>query len=85
ARDTTSPGYLVDGAVAWDQQTIDALVDDDLDGLLALGPVEAGRVGARSWAPLVVLLHLARAAGLRLDAPQLWAPRGVGQLVASSR
>ncbi|MEX1177974.1 MAG: hypothetical protein WEB09_05895 [Nitriliruptor sp.] len=85
ARDTSSPGYEVDGAVAWDEAVRDALAAGDLEALLALGPGEAVRVGARGWAPLVVLSHLARASGSRLGDPQLSAPRGVGQLVAASR
>jgi hypothetical protein len=85
SRDATSPGYLVEGATAWDDAVVAALAADDLEALTALGPAEAGRVGARGWSSLVVLLHVARAAGSRLADPRLSAPRGVGQLVAVSR
>jgi hypothetical protein len=84
SRDASSPGYLVEGATAWDDAVVAALEAGDLDALAALGPAEARRVGARGWSALVVLLHVARAAGLRLEEPRLSAPRGVGQLVAVS-
>jgi hypothetical protein len=85
SRAVTSPGYLVDGAVAWDDAALAALGAGDLEAFAALGPAEARRVGARGWSSLLVLLHLARAARLQLDEPRLHAPRGVGQLVAASR
>jgi hypothetical protein len=85
SRDASSPGYLVEGAVAWDGAMVAALEASDLDALAALGPAEARRVGARGWSSLVVLAHVARGARLRLDQPRLSAPRGVGQLVAVSR
>lgn len=85
SRDASSPGYLVEGAVAWDDAVLTALAAGDLESLAALGPAEAGRVGSRGWSSLLVLLHVARAARLALDPPSLSAPRGVGQLVAVSR
>jgi hypothetical protein len=84
SRDTTSPGYLVDGATAWDDAAVGALREGDLDAFAALGPAEARRVAARGWAPLLFLLHLAETAELRLSGTELHAPRGVGQLVATS-
>jgi hypothetical protein len=85
SRETTSPGYLVDGAVAWDEAVVAALRAGDAESFAALGPGEARRVAARGWAPLAVLLAVARAAELRFDRLELTAPRGVGQLVAASR
>jgi hypothetical protein len=84
ARELTSPGYLVEGAMAWDEAAVAALASGDLDAFAALGPADARRVVARGWAPLTLALQLAHAAGLRLDRVELHAPRGVGQLVASS-
>lgn len=84
ARDTTSPGYLVEGAVEFDDAALAAVRATDVDALAELGPERAGLVVARGWAPLVVLLHLARRAGLKIEHADLLAPRGVGQLVASS-
>ncbi len=81
-RDRTSPGYLVHGAIDWDTAAAAAVRDTDLDALAALGPDEARRVQARGWAPLVVLLHVARTEGLDLTHVTELAPRGVGQLVA---
>jgi hypothetical protein len=85
SREVSSPGYLVDGAIAWDDAALTALAAGDLEAFAALGPVEARRVGARGWSSLLVLSHLARAAHLQLAEPRLHAPRGVGQLVAASR
>jgi hypothetical protein len=83
-RTTASPGYLVEGATGWDDDAVAAVIARDPAALAALGPAEARRVGARGWSSLVVLLHVARAAGVRLPDPQLSAPRGVGQLVVAS-
>lgn len=83
-RTTASPGYLVEGAPSWDDDVVAAVAAGDPRALAALGPADARRVAARGWSSLVVLLHVARAAGLRLPTPQLSAPRGVGQLVAAS-
>lgn len=83
-REVTSPGYLVEGATAFDDAMVAALSAGDVAALGALGPDEAGRVAARSWAPLVVLCHLAAGAGAVLHDLRLHVPRGVGQLVASS-
>jgi hypothetical protein len=80
--DTSSPGYLVDGAVDWDARAVAAVRDVDADALAGLGPDEAARVQARGWAPLVVLLHVAKRAGLAFADVTELAPRGVGQLVA---
>jgi aromatic ring-opening dioxygenase LigB subunit len=84
ARETTSPGYLVEGAVDWDRAALAALEAGDVEAFATLGPAEARRVAARGWAPLTVLLQVARAAGVELDRCELSAPRGVGQLVATS-
>jgi hypothetical protein len=84
SRDTTSPGYVVEGAVEWDEAAVAALRPGDLDAFAALGPAEARRVAARGWAPLAVVLQVARAADLRFRRVELTAPLGVGQLVATS-
>jgi hypothetical protein len=84
SRDTTSPGYLAEGAIGWDDAMLAALAEDELDAVIDLGPGEARRVAARGWAPLALALQLARAADLRFERLELHAPRGVGQLVASS-
>jgi hypothetical protein len=79
---TSSPGYLVDGATDWDAAVVDAFRALDVEVMSDLGPREALRVQARGWAPLAVLLRVAR----RLERPfgevSYHAPRGVGQLVA---
>ncbi len=80
---TTSPGYLVDGAPAWDERAVAAVQAGDVDAFGALGPEEAARVQARGWAPITVALRLAEAAGVSLADAAYLAPRGVGQLVAA--
>lgn len=82
ARGTTSPGYLVEGATDWDAAAVAAVRAADVAALASLGPEPAAKVQARGWAPLVVLLHVARLAGLTFDTVTELAPRGVGQLVA---
>jgi hypothetical protein len=79
--EVTSPGYLVDGAAAFDAATVAALRGGDEAALAALGPREAAHVQARGWAPLTVLLAMARLSGLGVGAVGYHAPRGVGQLV----
>jgi hypothetical protein len=78
-----SPGYLVEGAEDWDAEVVDAVRACDVDRLGELGPADALRYQARGWAPLVVALHLAIAAGRRFQQVDYAAPRGVGQLTAS--
>ncbi len=84
SRTTDSPGYLAEGAVAWDEAAVAALRGGDTAAFEALGPREARRVAARGWAPLAVALQVARAAELRFEQVRFAAPRGVGQLVAST-
>lgn len=79
--EVTSPGYLVDGAAAFDAATVAALRGGDEAALAALGPREAAHVQARGWAPLTVLLAMARLTGLGVGAVGYHAPRGVGQVV----
>jgi hypothetical protein len=79
--DTTSPGYLVDGAPEVDAAAVAALRDGDEEAFAALGPAEAARVQARGWAPLTVLLAAGRLTDLRLAEVTYHAPRGVGQVV----
>jgi hypothetical protein len=79
--DTTSPGYLVEGATAFDAAAVAAVGAVDEDAFAALGPDEAGRVQARGWGPLTVALAAARLAGLRFAEVGYHAPRGVGQVV----
>ncbi|MFP5309076.1 MAG: hypothetical protein ACLGIR_05800 [Actinomycetes bacterium] len=79
ARDTTSPGYLVDGALDADERAVAALRAGDAVALAGLGPTEAARVAARGWAPLVVAL----AAGADpLDVTHV-VTRGVGHAVGA--
>lgn len=77
-----SPGYVVPGAAGWDAAVVHAWARDRLERLLHLGPGRAGRVGARGWAPLVVLHGMFGHAGLRPGPVTYRAPRGVGQVVA---
>lgn len=84
SREVTSPGYLVEGAVDWDAAALAAIEVGDVAAFGRLGPAEARRVGARGWAPLAVVLQLARTAGLAFTRAEVTAPRGVGQLVATS-
>lgn len=80
-RETVSPGYVVDGAVAFDDAVVAALRAGDADGLAALGVAEADRVQARGYLPVTVAARC-------VDGPfaevALVAPRGVGLLVAAS-
>jgi hypothetical protein len=80
--DTSSPGYLVDGAAEWDAAAVAAVRDRDLDGFAALGPGRARDVRARGWAPLLVLLGVLAQCDRRFDEVDYLVPRGVGQLVA---
>jgi hypothetical protein len=80
--DTTSPGYLVEGAVDWDAAAVAALRAGDVEAMAALGPDGAGQVQARGWAPLAVLLTVARKQQHTFGEVTYHAPRGVGQLVA---
>lgn len=80
---TTSPGYLVAGAERFDEQVVAAVRSADVDALVGLGASAAERVQARGWAPLVVLLRIAAAAGRFPRHVGYHAPRGVGQLVAA--
>lgn len=83
-RDASSPRALVEGAVAFDDAALAAVTGSDHAALAALGPAEAARVVARGWASLVVLLAVAGDVGAPVAAATLHAPRGVGQLVATS-
>ena len=77
-----SPLHRVEGAWLWDEQAVHAVDTGRLEGLGRLGPEEARRVGARAWAPLVVL-HGACARGkVGMLVRHYSAPRGVGYLVA---
>lgn len=76
-----SPGYLVDGAGAWDDAVLEAVREGRLRGLRPLGPDEAERVQARGWAPLAVLHGVCAAGHLEVEGIGYGAPRGVGQLV----
>jgi hypothetical protein len=80
--DTTSPGYLVEGAAEWDAAAVDAVRAGDVEAMAALGPADATRVQARGWAPLAVLLTVADQLQHRFGEVTYLAPRGVGQLVA---
>jgi hypothetical protein len=78
---TTSPGYLVEGATAFDAAAVAALRAVDEDAFAALGPLVAGRVQARGWGPMTVALAAARLAGPTFAEVSYHAPRGVGQVV----
>lgn len=80
--DTTSPGYLVEGASDWDERLVAAVRATDPQAAGALGPDEARRVQARGWAPITVALTLAQGCSWRFDAVTYLAPKGVGQIVA---
>lgn len=83
-RTERAPLALVPGAVDWDAQVIDIVASGRLGRLTRLGPGEAQRVGARGWAPLVVLHAVCQAAKLAMVVRASAAPRGVGYLVASA-
>lgn len=78
-----SPLHLVSGAIFFDEQAISAVDGGRLDGLSRIGPEEALRVGARAWAPLVVLHGVTAGAKVGMVVRHYSAPRGVGYLVAS--
>jgi AmmeMemoRadiSam system protein B len=80
--DTTSPGYLVEGATRWDEEATAAIAASDPTALAALGPEGAQRFQARGWAPLTVLVAVASSADRPLTHTDYHAPKGVGQLVA---
>jgi hypothetical protein len=77
-----SPRFQVEGAAAWDKAVVAAVDAQRPEQLAALGPAEAHRVAALSWAPIVVAQAACIAAGLRLRVSHYSAPRGVGYLVA---
>jgi len=80
--DTTSPGYLVEGASNWDARLVAAVRAGDQQAAGHLGPDEAGRVQARGWAPITVALSLAQGCDWRFGEVTYLAPKGVGQIVA---
>lgn len=80
--DATSPGYVVDGARAWDEAVVDALRTHDLDALRAADD-DAVRVRARSWPLPRLAAELAAGRGLALDELTYTDVRGVGRVVAS--
>lgn len=80
--DTTSPGYLVEGAIDWDERLVAAVRAGDPPAAGDLGPHEAGRVQARGWSPITVALSLAQGSGWRFRDVTYLAPKGVGQIVA---
>ncbi len=80
--DTTSPGYLVEGAIDWDERLVAAVRAGDPLAAGDLGPEEAGRVQARGWASTTVALTLAQGTGWRFRDVTYLAPKGVGQIVA---
>lgn len=77
-----SPGYLVEGAAAWDAAAVDAVERGDRQAFADLGPQEAQRVRAIAWAPIMVALELAGAGDVSFPEVHYLAPRDVGQLVA---
>lgn len=78
-----APLTLLGGAHAWEDEVVELVAGDHLERLARLGPQEARRVGARGWAPLVLLGGICRAAALGLVVRHHAAPRGVGYLVAA--
>jgi hypothetical protein len=78
-----APLHLLPGARAVDEQILDAVDSGRLDGLRRIPPAEAGRVGARGWAPMAVLHGALARAQLGIMRRHYSAPRGVGYLVAS--
>ncbi len=82
--DERSPRSCIDGAQAWDEAVLTAVVDGDLQALARLGPVEARRVVAQGWAPVLATVTAGVEAALDLQLRHYSAPRGVGYLVASA-
>lgn len=78
-----APLALVDGAAEWQEAFIGGVRSGRRDLLADLGPAAAARVGARGWAPMLVLHGAAAAAGMALDLCHHDVPRGVGYLVAA--
>lgn len=78
-----SPLHLINGAIFFDEQAVAAVDSGRLEGLRRIGPDEAGRVGARAWAPLAALHGVTAGAKLGMVVRHYSAPRGVGYLVAS--
>lgn len=79
--DRLSPGYVVDGAPAWDAEVVAALRAGDLDALRSLDG-DAGRVRARAWPLPRLAAELAQHRDLALDALTYHDVRGVGRVVA---
>ena len=77
-----SPRYAVPGAQDWDDRVVACVDGGRLDGIAALGPEEAERVGAVGWAPVVVLHGCLARAKVGMVVRHYSAPRGVGYLVA---
>lgn len=82
--DAGSPAYLLDGAVDWDHRALAAVEVGDAEGFTALGPDEAERVAARSWAPIGVTLHALRSIDAPIEQVTYHTVRGVGYVVASA-
>lgn len=78
-----APLTLVEGAQAWEDEVVEVVAGGRLERIARMGPSEAARVGARGWAPLVVLAGICQAAAIGLVVRHHAAPRGVGYLVAA--
>ncbi len=68
-------------AARFDEQAVTALRRGDPAALAALGPQEARSVGAKGWAPLLIVSLLARMAGLSPGTPLYQCHRGCGRVV----
>lgn len=79
-----APKAFVEGTAVWQERFVAAVAAAAVDDVAALGPDEALRVGARGWAPTLVLLAVAAEAGLRPALRSHGAPRGIGYVVAAS-
>jgi hypothetical protein len=80
--DERSPLHRVPGAHGWDDRAVHVVDSGRLDGLRALGPDQARRVGAGGWAPMSVLHGACARAKLGVAVSHYSAPAGVGYLVA---
>jgi hypothetical protein len=80
--DERSPRFRIPGAEEWNEAAVTAVATADPDLLARLGPVDARRVVALGWAPMLAAVSSSREAGLTLQLRHYSAPRGVGYLVA---
>lgn len=83
AMTTRAPGYVVDGASAWQAEVERMLETADVEGLAALSPTEATRFRAAGRAPWQVLAGAAADGRWQSTLLAAEAPYGVGYVVAT--